>query len=289
MLQTLRQPRYAALTALMIVVALACVGAGSWQVARLKDKAAANADLRRNAHAPAVAVTEVLGLVGSGPHRPSDEVRFRSVRATGTFDGSHQGLVRQRSVEGENGYLALTPLRTADGTLLVVRGFIPRGDTTEAPPIPAPPTGPVTIVARAQPGETRNDAAGHAPGSQLESVNPRQQAARLGTPVFDGYAVIEPGQPGIAPLQEIPAPDLSNPAGGAVEPQHVAYVVQWYLFAILALAAPVAMARAERRHDLTDAEEFDDDIDDGPSGDAAAAPEQARAAKLADRYGRPIR
>ena len=47
----------------------------------------------------------------------------------------------------------------------------------------------------------------------------------------------------------LPGPDLSNPAGGAEEPQHAAYVVQWYLFALLALCAPFVMAAAERRRD----------------------------------------
>ena len=54
-------------------------------------------------------------------------------------------------------------------------------------------------------------------------------------------------QPGTAGLIQIPAPDLSNPAGGAIEPQHLAYVIQWFLFAALALAAPFVMARAETR------------------------------------------
>jgi hypothetical protein len=75
------------------------------------------------------------------------------------------------------------------------------------------------------------------------------------------------------------SPDLSNPAGGALEPQHFAYIVQWYLFAALALAAPFAMARAERR-ERRPAEEFDA----VPSPELT--PEQARQAKLADRYGR---
>jgi hypothetical protein len=47
---------------------------------------------------------------------------------------------------------------------------------------------------------------------------------------------------------------MSNPAGGAEEPQHAAYVVQWYLFAALALAMPFVLAAAERRRDAEDGE-----------------------------------
>ena len=142
----------------------------------------------------------------------------------------------------------LTPLRTSAATLLVVRGFVAaRADGSAPSAIAAPPAGPVTVHARAQPGETKTDRGGGLPAGQLLSINPADQAARLGGAVYDGYADLENGAPGTSGLTAIPPPSLSNPAGGAVEPQHFAYIIQWYLFALLALAAPVAMARAERR------------------------------------------
>ena len=91
--------------------------------------------------------------------------------------------------------------------------------------------------------------------------------------MLPGYVELSDGQPGTSGLVAIPAPDLSNPAGGAVEPQHVAYVLQWYLFAMLALAAPVVIARSERRAPPREIDE-------------PQTPEDAKAAKLADRYGR---
>jgi len=95
--------------------------------------------------------------------------------------------------------------------------------------------------------------------------------------VYAGYVQLEKGSPGTSGLTTIPPPALSNPAGGAVEPQHFAYIIQWYLFAALALAAPFAMARSETRQKVTS------EIDDEP---LPQSPEQARAAKMADRYGR---
>jgi cytochrome oxidase assembly protein ShyY1 len=129
-----------------------------------------------------------------------------------------------------------------------------------------------------QPAETRADRAEALPAGQVESINPRQQAARLDAPVLDGYVELLDGQPGAAGLTPIPAPDLSNPAGGAVEPQHIAYIIQWYLFAGLALAAPFVMARAEQRRE---SREIDDIRPESPA--------DVRAARLADRYGRPAR
>ncbi|MCU1658366.1 MAG: hypothetical protein JWO57_3022 [Pseudonocardiales bacterium] len=286
MLRTLRQPRYAALSVLMLIVAGICVLAGTWQIARLGGKIGANDDLRRNAHAAPAAVPDVLPLVGQTA--PSARtVQYRHITVSGTYDPAHGSLVRQRTVDGDTGYLVLTPLRTPEGVLLVVRGFISGTTSDSTPSVPTPPTGIVTVSARVQPAETRRDAAASLPDRQVESINPGQQAARLGAPVFDGYAELLSGQPGVGTLTAIPDPDLSNPAGGAVEPQHVAYIIQWYLFALLALAAPIAMARAETRQHVTR------DFDEVPGPDAGpppqSTPEQLRAAKLADRYGRAVR
>jgi cytochrome oxidase assembly protein ShyY1 len=272
----------------MLLVAAVCVLAGTWQIARLAGKVGANAELRRNAHAAALPVARLLPVVGQGK-RPADHaIQFRRVTATGSYDAAHGAFVRRASVNDSNGYYVLTPLRTSEGTLLVVRGFVASdGNDTARLGVPAPPSGTVTVTARLEPGQTRHDAAAALPGGQVESVNPAEQAGRLGTPVFAAYAELLPGQPGVGSLTAIPDPDLSNPAGGAIEPQHVAYIIQWYLFALLALAAPFAMVRAETRHQHGG--EFDDPTPEpaAPAGEPTA--EQVRAAKLADRYGRAVR
>ncbi|MDQ2750406.1 MAG: SURF1 family protein [Actinomycetota bacterium] len=283
----LAQPRYAALSVLMLLVATACVLAGTWQIVRLEGKVGANDELRSNAHTAAMPVASVLPLVGTADAPPrAHKIQFRTVRVSGNYDAVHQGLVRQRIVEDSTGFYVLTPLHTADGTLLVVRGFIGDRASTVTPAIPAPPGGTVTVTARVQPGDSRHDQAEQLAQHQLESINPGDQAARLGGAVFDGYAELLRGQPGTTGLTTIPKPDLSNPAGGAIEPQHVAYIIQWYLFALLALGAPVAMVRAETRQ--RDERDFDEAR--GPALEQRAeAPAQDRAAKLADRYGRALR
>ncbi len=277
-LRTLRQPRYAALSALMALVALVCVAAGTWQIVRLDDKVSANDALRANAHAPGVAVTRLLPLVSAHTSVSEDSVRYRTLTATGTYDAAGQSLVRNRSVGDRNGWLVLTPLRTARGDLLVVRGFVASSASGAPGPVAAAPSATVNVRARAQLGESRSDGAAHLDGQQVESINPGNQQDRLGRPVYDGYAELVAGQPGTSGLTSIPGPDLSNPAGGAVELQHFAYIIQWYLFAALALAAPFAMSRAERRE--RDAATVD------AAGESVA---QERAAKLADRYGRAAR
>ncbi len=286
MLTQLRKPRYLRLAALMLLVATICVAAGTWQIRRLIEKHDANVLLRSNAEAPAAPVHDVLATTATSTATtptvttptattPSattpiattptatpasaaaaaqtQHAQFRTVTATGVYVAGAQELVREQTVDDTVGYLVLTPLRTAatagsaSTDLLIVRGFLPaQGDQTPTPA--APPTGSVTVRARVQPADTADDEFGRMPG-QARRINAAQMAARLHTPVYAGYAELLAGQPGTAGLTVIPDPDLSNAAGGAIEPQHAAYIIQWYLFALIALAAPLVMARSDAQRD----------------------------------------
>jgi len=248
-LTLLRQPRYLGLIALMVLLAIGCSVAGTWQVFRYQQKHTANHHLRSDARDQATPVTDALGPA-SVPTSNGQAQKFRVVTASGTYLTQQQTLWRGQSTDSGNnvGYLVITPLQTKAGVLLVARGFIPQNNAADtSPPVPAPPSGPVTVQARLEPADSKRDRFGELPGSQVDTVNAADQAARIGKPVWNAYAELLPGQPGGSNLQAIPAPDLSNPAGGAEEPQHLAYVLQWYLFALLALAAPFVMARAELR------------------------------------------
>jgi hypothetical protein len=198
---------------------------------------------------------------------------------------------------------------TEHGVVLVVRGFVAADANFRHGPVAAPPTGTVTVTGRLD--TTAGESAG----------NPAAQAAALGRPVYQALLKLLPSQPGGAGLTALPAPDLSNPAGGAYEAQHFAYIVQWYFFALLALVAPFLIARNEVREaqrqflglDVGEVELGMDELgtDDAPpaigagtgrsgaelavraSGTVARTggpdtPELARAKRLADRYGRSL-
>jgi len=250
-LSILRQPRYLRLAALMLVVAVGCAIAGTWQVYRFAEKHSANNHLRHDAHAAPAPVAAVLGPAAA-PTSTGDADKFRVVTASGHYLPQHETLLRGQTTDGNDiGYFVITPLdTTANGVLLIARGFIPQNNAADkTPPVPPAPTGPVSVSARLEPGDTKADKLGQLPSDQIDTVNAAEQSARIGQPVWNGYATLLANQAGGAGLQAIPDPDLSNPAGGAEEPQHLAYVVQWYLFALLALSAPLVMARAELRRD----------------------------------------
>jgi cytochrome oxidase assembly protein ShyY1 len=248
-LSTLRQPRYLGLFGLMVVLAAICGLAGTWQVARFHQKHDANRQLRIDNRDRPADITAVLGAATAQTSTGRAQ-KFRHVTATGAYLTTYQTLLRNQSVNGDVGYLVLTPLRTSAGVLLVARGFLTQtGAASSSPPVPAAPQGTVTVTARLQPADAKTDRFERLPAGQVDTVNPAEQAARIGAPVWNGYAELLAGQPGSAGLTALPEPDMSNPAGGAEEPQHAAYVVQWYLFGLLALCAPFVLAAAERRRD----------------------------------------
>jgi cytochrome oxidase assembly protein ShyY1 len=248
-LWTLRQRRYAALAAAMLGVAIICVVAGTWQISRFEQSVHDNDALDRNARSASVPLTRALvPLVGTASAPGRDAVRYRTVSTEGTYLDQAPQFVRNQSVNGSNGYYVLNPLRTDAGVLLVVRGFVADEGTGAAPSVAGSlPGGLVQVSGRLQTADTKADDASELSDGELESINASEQAARLQAPVYDTYLTLNAGQPGTDGVTVLPDPDLSNPAGGAYEAQHFAYILQWYLFALLALAAPFVIGRHEVR------------------------------------------
>lgn len=239
-----RLGRVLALLTLGLVLAAVCAAAGAWQWHRFGEKRLANGELRSAAELPAAPVDEVLA-----PGRAVDEtLRYRTVTATGRYDVAAQVLVRQREVNSRTGFLVVTPLRTAtSATLLVSRGFVAAtGAATETPTVPDPPAGEVRVTGRVLPSETGGLGDG-LPPRQVSRVDVPALAARLGTPTYGGFTELISSDPADTGLTPLPAPDLDNPAGGAFTGQHLAYVVQWFLFAAFALAGPIVLIGLDRR------------------------------------------
>ena len=231
-----------------LVLGGVCATAGVWQWHRFDWKRSANEELRHASEAPAVPVDDLLA-----PGRPvGGSATLRTVAATGRYDAAGQVLVRRRELNGRPGFLVLAPLRTADGSTLVVsRGFVPAtGPALDTPPIPDPPAGVVRLTGRVYPAESGGLGTG-LPDRQVSNVDVGALAERWGARTYGGFVELVSSDPPDADVTPLPAPDLSNPAGGAVTGQHLAYVVQWFLFAAFALGGPVillALDRRSRRH-----------------------------------------
>jgi cytochrome oxidase assembly protein ShyY1 len=236
--------RVVALILLGLVLGSACGAAGVWQWHRFGQKKTADDQLRAAAGQPVAPLDEVLA-----PGRSVDDtVQFRTVTATGRYDAARQVLVRQRQVNDTPGFLVVTPLHTPSGrTLYVDRGFIAvTGAATLTPNVPDPPDGQVQVTARVLPSEQGKLGVG-LPARQIERIDVPALAARDGVQAYPAYAELISSVPSQQGLIALPPPDLSNPAGGAYVAQHLAYVVQWFLFSAFALGGPVVLLMLDAR------------------------------------------
>ena len=269
--KTLREPRYVALLIIAVAVAIGCCSAGVWQIHRYYWKHDSNDLLRANDHHAAVPVARLLSV----NHDITKTDQFRRVTATGVFEPTKQLLVRNREVNDSPALLVLTPLKTDAGpTLLVVRGWMPVTKSAgSAASVPAPPTGRVSLTVRVYPSEPLGRA-GVVPGNQINRINVPTIVKRVDQPTYGAYAAMISASAS-SKLQLLPPPDMSNPTGGAFELQHLAYVGQWFLFAIIALAAPFVLARIERLRGetgATTATEIAAPVTDGAGNDRLPHP-----------------
>lgn len=233
------------LTLLGLVLIPVMIELGFWQFHRHQHRVAQNQLISDNLAAKPVPVTD---LTAPGERLPRGDM-WRRVTATGTYDTEHEVVVRQRTAADEQtiGYYVLTPLTLEGGPdVLVNRGWIPSGgDLTEFPDVPAAPRGKVTVTGRMMADETSatsgiKDKRG-LPDRQVMLINSERQAERLGRPVLSGYIEqTAPQQAGGSP-ELVPAPDHSG-----IGP-HMAYAVQWWLFAAAVPVGWVVLVRRELR------------------------------------------
>src|SRR5690242_16560084 len=124
----------------MVLLALVCSAAGTWQIFRFEQKHRANHQLRSDAHDKPTEISQALGPAKQ-PTSNGQAQKFRTVTATGTYLAAEQTLLRGQSQDNDIGYLVITPLRTDNGVLLIARGFITQDNAADVTPkVPAPPT-----------------------------------------------------------------------------------------------------------------------------------------------------
>lgn len=230
MLDLLRQRRWLGFTVFAAAMVLLCVVLANWQWQRYQLRQEQNAQLDAAMAAPAVPIGELLDPTSaSDPVQPLPAgMAWRSAVAVGQFDTAGQVAVRRRPLDGRNGFWIVTPLRTADGVVLVNRGWV-AADGTDAratPSVADPPAGQVTVTGRLRPAEPAHEA-GEIPPGQAWSVDPRTLAA--GAPRYDTYLDLTEAQPAAAAgLTPLPTP-------GHRGTNNLIYAVQWLIFGLVAL------------------------------------------------------
>jgi len=233
--------RWLALAAVVLLLVPACIRLGFWQLDRYDQRRDRSALIRANASAPPRPVAELAPPGGD----VLPENAWRQVNVIGSYDTAHQLVVRNRPLNGSPGFHVLTPLVTAAGSGVIVnRGWVPAPtDGSLSPDVPAPPTGEVTVVGRLRPSEGQlsygpRDGPG-VPAGQVVRIDVPRIAGSLPYAVHAGYVELVEEQP---PAGAAPQP-LEPPSSGTGP--HLAYALNWWLFALIAVIGPVLLARRE--------------------------------------------
>jgi cytochrome oxidase assembly protein ShyY1 len=236
-LRLLTRPRYVALAVVAVLLAAACVRLGVWQWHRHEERQARNTAIQTSEQRPAQPLGEVL----TGGRTPPEWSR---VTAIGRYDLSGQVLLRYRPVEGQRGFHVLVPLVTADGRGLVVdRGFLVTTAAAEAAAVPEPPRGTVEVVGRIRYGE--RGLGREAESDTIRRVDLEGLDRDLSYPLYPVWVQLESEEP---PPTETLQP-YGPPSTGLGF--HLAYAVQWWIFAAMVPVGFVLLVRNEARREDT--------------------------------------
>lgn len=244
------------------LVFAAFVALGTWQLTRLQWKLDLIERVEQRVHAPAVAAPGR----DSWPQVTADSDEYRHVRVTGTFLDALTTRV-QASTELGSGFWLLTPLRSADGSVVLVnRGFIPAraGDWSRQDPRDETPAARdqhdragatasdlsiVTGLLRmSEPGGgflRHNDPAGDRWYSRDVQAIAAARNLLLVAPYFVDADAAE------GPVDRIAgASSHYRPIGGmtviAFHNNHLVYALTWYALALMVAGACFWVAREER-------------------------------------------
>lgn len=236
MWRTFLTPKWLGFHLLVVVGVLVMTWLGFWQLNRLDHRREFNALLTSRTEQTPRPFGEVLAA-GDG------DLEWTPVVVEGRWLPELEVLVINRSQGGVAGRNVVTPVETAEGTVVAVtRGFVA---LTQEPP--AVPGSTVRLRGLMRPSEERGFGGVSDPASGRLAEFQRLDLERLRAQLPAGVAprlaswsvtleASEPAQP--APLQTVPRPERT-------EGPHLSYAVQWFVFAALAVVGWVfAMRRS---------------------------------------------
>jgi surfeit locus 1 family protein len=233
-------PAVATLVGVALLVAL-----GNWQLRRLAWKEALIAAVETRSHAPPVDAP----AEADWPRLDPADYEYRHVRLSGAFERDKQVLVFRaladpRGHYGGQGYLVLTPLRRADGSIVLIdRGFVPEANKAAADDIG---DGETSVVGLMRASEARNwftpaddPAKGQWFTRDIAAIARAEGLTRVAPFIVDADA----------------GPDANAlPEGGetilAFPNNHLSYALTWYGLAVALIGVFAAFAVSRLRGDL---------------------------------------
>lgn len=218
-------PRWLAFALVVAGMAWGATELGEWQFHRLDARRTLNSIVERNLHADPVPADQVLEVGSDAP----EQAEWKRITATGTWDDTHNVVIRYQSRDSASGVDVVTPLVTRDGTaVLVNRGWMAsRNVGTYRPKVPASTPGTVTVTGWVR-GNADSDSSKVADLS-ARSISSAAIAKVVPYDVYGGFVELESQSPKAAhPLGAAEKPDLG-------EGPHFFYGLQWWFFGVLAV------------------------------------------------------
>lgn len=240
----LRTPRWQGFTVLVIVAIVGFGMLSSWQWSRAEEeRQARNAQIAQTETERTSLSAALSALDGNVP----DDLR-RPIEVTGVYEPEGTVLVRQRPLDGRNGFWVATPLRVTAGSvgsanrIWVNRGWIPAtAAATATVTPPPPPVDEVRIFGWLVPSEITREVITDLPAGQVRWLDTAEldNFAAPPLPVYIERTASDPGEPDLLAL---PLPLID-------ETQNISYAVQWLVFAAIALSGWFFFLRREARED----------------------------------------
>ncbi|WP_406095349.1 SURF1 family protein [Streptomyces sp. NBC_01013] len=245
MYRFLLTPRWWGINLFVVLAIPFCVFMGTWQLGRFEDRVQTH-EAAEKQPAPGTMAAEPLAEL-----LPVDTVTSgRPATATGRY--ADQFLVPGRKLDDRSGFYVLDMLRTDSGKALpVVRGWLPgkAGQT----PVPAAPTGRVTVTGDLQASENTGtdgvDAKGGLPEGQVGMISAASLVNLVPYDVYDAWVTLQeteartgasgtagaaltdtPGRSG-GGLRPVPAAAPQNSGLDLKAFQNLGYTGEWFVFA----------------------------------------------------------
>lgn len=212
---------------MVIAIAASFISLGLWQIDRHYEQQRENERVASQLAGDPLPLDQALAR---------DDVDLLPVTATGTYDAEGEVRLSPRSRNERPGYEVLTPLRTADGVMVVNRGWVPLDD-----PVPAAPEGTVTVEGRLrapiQSRQVLTDDDGTV--TLVSNVDLTVLATQVDGLVTQAYVEVVDEEARLAGVIPRPAdPPVLEPG------PHLSYAVQWFAFTLIGLVGyPLLLRR----------------------------------------------
>lgn len=220
-------------TLIVIAIMIGLARLGIWQLDRLAQRRAANAQLLAALESAPIDLNAAIGDYATlVPDAVSGDLANRDVTMTGAYDFANQRILKLQNWEGRAGVHLITPLVLdgSDVAVLVDRGWIPdaeyeAGNLFSAADVPQTVTGYVALTETIS-RRTAEAVVPATPGDEIFRVDIAALGAELPYRLAPFYVKENPPADNMQlPIRIAKEVDLS-------EGPHLSYAMQWFIFSL---------------------------------------------------------